>query len=53
MLSHCKAMPHRDRLQGHREGGESCPVAWIEDNFIHIAQFNTALLSATKWVTDR
>lgn len=59
LLRHCKAMPHGDRLQGHSEGGEvrrgeerggdeSRPVAWIEDHFIHITQFDTALLCAIR-----
>lgn len=54
LLSHCKAMPHRDGLQGHsEEGGECCPVAWIKDHSIHITHFYTTLLSAIRWATDR
>lgn len=56
LLIRCKAMPHRDGLQGHikRLGGrELCPVAWIEDHFKHVAHFCTALLRAIRWVKDR
>lgn len=55
LLRRCKAMPHRDGLQGQSEGGRERPGGIDHGSLLcpHIAQFNTALPSAIGGVADR
>lgn len=48
-LSHCKAMPHRDRQQGHIEERERGKVAWWQRSRISLStvQRNSALCHQT------